>query len=77
MSRLVVVVMFEVHGIESADSVEAEMVIDEVSDEVKRLVQSDWQTAPGAVTGWVDDAWVNREDEPVKGTVQAEWRAQS
>lgn len=77
MSKLVVVMMLEFDGIENADSVEAEAVIDEVSDEVKRLVQIEWQSAPTSVTGWVDDAWVNRDDEPVKGTVQAEWRAQS
>jgi hypothetical protein len=77
MSKLVVVVLLEFDGIESADSNDAEMVIDEVSNEVQKLVLSDWQSAPTTVTGWVDDAWVNREDAPVKGTVQAEWRAQS
>ena len=70
--KLIVAVLFEFDGIEDANSVEAEMIIDELSHEVKNLVRHEWQTVPTSVVGWVDDAWVNREDEPVKGTLRAE-----
>jgi len=63
MKKLQVLVVFEFGGIESADSIEADMVIDEVSDEVERVVKCDWQSPMSSVTAWVQDATVVEEDQ--------------
>jgi hypothetical protein len=57
MSRkLQVLVVFEFGGISDPDSVEAEMVTDEVEREVKRIVQGDWESPVESVTAWVQGA---------------------
>jgi len=61
--KLQVLVVFEFDGIDDPDSVEAEMVTDEVAHEIKRVVQGDWQSPINSVTAWVQDATVVEEDE--------------
>jgi hypothetical protein len=57
MSRkLQVLVVFEFGGISDPDSVEAEMVTDEVEREVKRIVQGDWESPVESVTARVQSA---------------------
>lgn len=56
--KLQVLVVFEFDGIDDPDSVEAEMVTDEVAHEIKRVVQGDWQSPINSVTAWVQDATV-------------------
>lgn len=60
--KLQVLVVFEFGGIDDPDSVEAEMVTDEIAHEIKRVVQGDWQSPIASVTAWVQDATVV-EDE--------------
>lgn len=61
--KLQVLVVFEFGGISDPDSVEAEMVTDEVAHEIKRVVQGEWQSPVNSVTAWVQDATVVEEDE--------------
>ena len=62
MSRkLQVLVVFEFGGISDPDSVEAEMVTDEVEREVKRIVQGDWESPVGSATAWVQGATMVEE----------------
>jgi hypothetical protein len=62
MSRkLQVLVVFEFGGISDPDSVEAEMVTDEVEREVKRIVQGDWESPVESVTAWVQGATMVEE----------------
>jgi len=60
--KLQVLVVFEFDGIDDPDSVEAEIAIDDVTHEIKRLTATDglWD---GAVTAWVQDATVVEEDK--------------
>jgi hypothetical protein len=62
MSRkLQVLVVFEFGGISDPDSVEAEIVTDEVEREVKRIVQGDWESPIESVTAWVQGATMVEE----------------
>lgn len=61
--KLQVLVVFEFGGIDNPDSVEAEMVTDEVAHEIERVVRGEWQSPVASVTAWVQDATVVEEDE--------------
>ena len=61
--KLQVLVVFEFDGIDDPNSVEAEMVTDEVAHEVKRVVQGEWQSPVNSVTAWVQDATIREGEE--------------
>ena len=52
----------EFDGIDDPDSVEAEMVTDEIAHEIERVVQGEWQSPVNSVTAWVQDATVVEDD---------------
>lgn len=56
-----VVVVFEFGGIDDPNSDEASEAVDEVTREVRRLVQGDWESPCESVTTWVDDAYIQEE----------------
>jgi hypothetical protein len=62
MKKLQVLVVFEFGGIESADSPEADIAVEEVTEIVTGIMSTEWQTPAASITGWVQDATVV-EDE--------------
>jgi hypothetical protein len=62
--KLQVLVVFEFDGIDDPNSVEAEMVTDEIAHEIERVVQGEWQSPINSVTAWVQDV-TTREGEEV------------
>lgn len=61
--KLQVLVVFEFGGIESADSPEADIAVDEVTEIVSGIMTTEWQVPATGISGWVQDATVVEEDE--------------
>lgn len=61
--KLQVLVVFEFDGIDDPNSVEAEMVTDEIAHEIERVVQGEWQSPVASVTAWVQDATIREGEE--------------
>jgi len=55
MKKLQVLVVFEFDGIDDVDSPEADDVVEEITHEVKRIVQGDWETTDKPVSAWIQD----------------------
>lgn len=60
---LQVVVVFEFAGIESPDSPEADLIVDELTHEIERVVQGEWQSPVASVTAWIDEAVIRQGEE--------------
>ena len=60
--KLQVLVVFEFGGIESADSPEADIAVEEVTEIVTGIMSTEWQTPATSITGWVHDATVVEEE---------------
>jgi hypothetical protein len=61
--KLQVLVVFEFDGIDDPNSVEAEMVTDEIAHEIERVVQGEWQSPINSVTAWVQDVTIREGEE--------------
>jgi hypothetical protein len=61
--KLQVLVVFEFGGIESADSPEADIAVDEVTEIVTGIMATEWQVPATTITGWVQDATVVEDEE--------------
>lgn len=61
MKKLQVLVVFEFDGIDDPDSVEAEMAVDEVTEIVSGIMNTEWYTP--ATRAWVQEVFVAGEDE--------------
>jgi hypothetical protein len=61
--KLQVLVVFEFGGIESPDSPEADIAIEEVTEVVSGIMSTEWQVPATSVSGWVQDATVVEDEE--------------
>ncbi len=61
--KLQVLVVFEFDSIDDPNSVEAEMVTDEIAHEIERVVQGEWQSPINSVTAWVQDVTIREGEE--------------
>lgn len=53
-----VVVVFEFGDIDDPNGVEADELVDEVTEETKRIVLGEWQSPVSSAAVWVEDAYV-------------------
>ena len=59
--KLQVLVVFEFDGIDDPDSIEADMAVDEVTEIVAGIMNTEWYTP--ATRAWVQEAFVWDENE--------------
>lgn len=61
--KLQVLVVFEFSGIDDPSSEEADIAVDEVTEIVSGIMNTEWHTPAESVAGWVQEVFVVEEDE--------------
>jgi hypothetical protein len=63
MKKLQVLVVFEFGGIDDPNSEAADIAVDEVTEVVSGIMNTEWQTPAESVSGWVQEVLVTEEGE--------------